>query len=449
MRASASADIMSSGEAPLLHRAALSDDQVVITGMGAVTALGNTLQEIWDAVLQGRCGFTRLNGFKADDPRGIAAPVRGLDPISLGVDARDSRIMGTHSYMLMKATRDAFRSSHLESVTIPRDAIAFFAGMGMVDYRVEDLLPGIRKSGKLHGPVDFSLFHAEGYKDIHPLWPLSMLNNISFCQVAIALDIQGENIVFSPHEEAGVAAIAESMLALREGRALMALTAGVSETISEVSLTRAMLSGVLHPGDGCETMREGILGPDSMAIGLGEGCGVVIMELSASARDRGVTPLAVLMGHDSSFQSDPDVGYPSVSAIEACINGALGEARLRPEQIDALILAGSHKSAGDRNELEALMRVFGDRISEIPAFCSKGSMGHTLAGAPLVDLVLAVTMLREGIIPPSLRICREQNSYGVRMVTGSSLEATLRRILVNCRNREGYAASLVLGAFPN
>jgi len=427
----------------------MSNERLVVTGMGAVSSLGHTVQGVWDAVLQGKGGLTRVDGFSADDPRGVAAPVIGLDPSSLGVDARDSRIMGTHSHMLMKATRDAFESARLDSVTFPRDAIAYFAGMGMIDYHVDDLLPAVRRSVTVPWLVDFSLFHAEGYKDIHPLWPLSMLNNISFCQVAIALDIQGENAVFSPHAEAGASAVAESMTALQEGRALLALAAGVSEKISELSLTRALLSGVLSQGDRRLISPGGSSADPAAGIGLGEGCGVVAMERLSSARERGAEPLAVVGGHASTFESDPDSVGPSVRAIATAIEETLAAAGTRPDQIDALIIDGASASGGDSNEFEALIQVFGARTPEIPAFCSKGAMGHTLAGAPLLDLVLAVSMLREGVVPPTLHLRVAEGMERPRMVTGLPLKIPLRQILVNCRNCEGHAASLVLQEFPD
>ncbi len=109
-----------------------------------------------------------------------------------------------------------FSSRGLENASIPREEIGFFAGMGMVDYEVDDLLPAVLKSLNATGDLDYSAFYSKGYTEIYPLWPLSMLNNISFCQVATSLDLQGENTVFSPHADSGAMAVAEGMKALRD-----------------------------------------------------------------------------------------------------------------------------------------------------------------------------------------------------------------------------------------
>ena len=430
---------------PLFPLTAMPRERVVITGAGIVCALGNSLPFVWDALISGSHGIRPIEGF---DARGfdctVAAQVRGLHPHALGVDPRDTRIMNTHSAMLMKAARDAFLASGLDTASIPRESIAFFAGMGMVDYRVEDLLPAVLKSVDIQGALDYTAFYTEGYREIHPLWPLSMLNNISFCQVAIDLDIQGENTVVSPHADSGAQAVSEAMKCVEDGKCAVALAAGVSETVTPLSLARGHLSGILNTSAKSE---EDCVKPfDEHRNGtvLGEGCGAVMLELSSTAEKRGIVPLAAMSGYGT--VCDPESGSPgpSVKAVAASMKNALTRAEVRPSDIDLIISHGEGTPSGDRNEIEAIHRVFSESPERVKVFSSKGAVGHLLAGAPLLDLVLGISILRNGTIPMTLHTCNPDPAIRFSLVTGEPLRTDVKRILINCQSSEGQAASLIV-----
>jgi len=275
----------------------MKEEHVVITGAGLVCSLGSRVSEAWEALLSGKTGIRPVVGF---DPGGFgctfAGQVQPLNPADLGIHPRDSRIMDTHSYLLMKGCRDAFLQSCLENASIPREEFGFYAGMGMVDYGVDDLLPAVLKSLNGAGDLDYSAFYSKGFTEIYPLWPLSMLNNISFCQVAMSLDLQGENTVFSPHADSGAMAVAEGMKALRDERARVALCGGVSEKVSPFSLARAHLSGILNTADPQSSQLCRPFDAERKGTVLGEGCGVIALELESSAREREVASDGIWIG---------------------------------------------------------------------------------------------------------------------------------------------------------
>lgn len=420
-------------------------ERIVITGAGIVCALGNNLPSVWDAIVSGGHGIRPIEGFDArgfDCP--VAAQVRDLHPHALGVNRSDNRIMNTHSSMLMKAAHDAFFTSGLDAALIPRETIAFFAGMGMVDYSVEDLLPAVLKSLDARGTLDYAAFYTEGHREIHPLWPLSMLNNISFCQVAIDLDIQGENTVLSPHADSGAQSVSEAMKSVEEGKCMAALAAGVSETITPLSLARGHLSGILNSS--AESGEDYVKPFDTNRKGtvLGEGCGVVVLEMSSTAEKRGMVPLAVMSGYGSAC--DPEAGFPgpTVKAVGASMRRALAHAEIGPSDIDLIIAHGEGTPRGDRNEIEAVHQVFSEFPERVQVFSSKGAVGHLLAGAPVVDLVLGISILSNGIVPMTLNTRNPDPAIRFNLATGKPRRSDVRRILVNCQSSEGQAASLIV-----
>ncbi|MBI5408741.1 MAG: hypothetical protein HZA14_05185 [Nitrospirae bacterium] len=398
------------------------NDKVVITGMGIVSSLGLTAAETWDALLSGKCGILPIADF---DVSGFgcksAAQVHGLNPSELGVHPRDARIMDKHSHMLLKCGQDAFREGGMVGL-LPED-IGFFAGMGMVDYKIDDLMPAVLKSLDSHGDLNYDSFYTGAYQEIFPLWPLSMLNNISFCQIAINLGIKGENTVFSPHADSGAQAIIEGVNTILGKKAQAVLAGGVSEKVSPLSTARASWFGASSP--------------------LGEGCGVIALELLSSAKQRGVPYFAAITGYACTFGKDERSNCPTAEAVSNAMEQALAKASLKPSDIDLVIAHGDGTDIGDRNEIEAIHHTFSKCIDKINAYSSKGALGHMLAGAPAVDVILGAYIIQHGIIPAVCNTGSIDKSVKFNLVK-EPLKADVKRVLINSFSCEGQCVSLII-----
>ena len=408
------------------------NDRVVITGAGIVCAIGNEKTEVWDRLLAGKHGIHPVEGYDVSGfTNQMAAQVHGLGPESLNIHPRDSRIMNKHSHMLMKCTLDAFQQAGLHERPVPGDEIGFYAGMGMVDYEIEDLQSSVLKSMDTDGNLDYERFFSNGYQEIYPLWPLSMLNNISFCQVAIRLGICGDNTVFSPHADSGIQAIAEAIAAIQNRKAVAALAGGVSEKVSPLSLAREQLQGRKA---GNSTV-------------LGEGCGMLSLELQSSADARGAGYRSSISGYGFAFDFDGGEAAPTVNAIAHSMQQAVETANVKPEDIDLIITHGDVIDAGNKNEVEAIHEVFASCLDKLKGFSTKGAIGHLLAAAPVVDTIVGIQILEQGVIPATITgpgsVEAEVNTR-FHVITGEPSSANVRRILINCQSYEGQCASLVL-----
>jgi 3-oxoacyl-[acyl-carrier-protein] synthase II len=420
-------------------------DKVVITGTGLITSLGTGVSETWDALISGRSGIRLIDTF---DVQGFdckhAAEVQGLGPEDLNIHPRDSRIMEKHACMLMKSSRDAFSQSGLDTRSVAPEDIGFFAGMGMVDYNIDDILASILKSRDQDGMFKYDRFFSGGYREIHPLWPLSMLNNISFCQVAIDLGIKGENTVFSPHGDSGIHAIMEACNVVSEKSAEVALAGGVSEKISPQSLARFSLSGILNTTDSEDTLYCNPFGKNRQGTVLGEGCGILALELESSVEERQLHQFAAIAGYGTSCELNKNAHCPTSKAISLSMEQALASADLRPSDIDVIIAHGDGTETGDRSESEAIHHTFTDCINQINAYSSKGSLGNLLAGAPGVDVILGICILENGIIPAVYNALPLDSDIFFNVVTQEPLKSYPKRILINSRSHEGQCASIII-----
>ncbi len=408
---------------PLLDR----KDPVVMTGAGMVSALGLSVAETWKALLGGACGIRPIEGFDAGGFPCRAAAQTRLDPEQDDLYPRWPRLAGLHSQLLLRAAREAVSQARLDHAAIPGDEIGFFVGMGMVDYHVDDLLPSVQSSLGGEGALDPDRFYSSGYREIHPLWPLSMLNNIGFCLVASQWDIRGENTIFSPHADSGAQALIEGVRALHERKARVVLAGGVGEPVSPHSLARARLLGIL---------------PDEVRTVLGEGCGIAALELRSHAVARGASYPAMISGYGFAFESEGE--GPTASAIARAMRDALHSADRAPEAIDVVIAHGDGTAQGDRNEMDAIRQMFAACLNRIRVYGSKGALGHLLAAAPAVDLLIGAEMIREGIIPPALPLADEAGDLGLPYIRREPTRARVEKVLVNCRNQEGQCVSLLL-----
>jgi len=423
------------------------NNRVIISGAGLVSSLGLSVPDTWDALLAGRCGIREIEGF---DTQGFgcraAAQVHGLGPSELGIHPRDFRIMDKHSYMLMKSSRDAFRHSRLDSGDIAPEDIGYFAGMGMVDYNVDDLLPAVVQSMDEEGRFDYDKFFSGAFQQIHPLWPLSMLNNINFCQVAIDLGIKGDNTTFCPHADSGMHSIIEAYNSVLGGKAKAVLAGGVSEKVSPLSIARALWFGILNTSGNIQESGCCPFGMDRRGTVLGEGSGIVSLELQSSVEQRGVPPLAAMTGYGTTFELAPDAHCPTAKAISLAMEQAIAKAHLGPSDIDVIIAHGDGTHMGDKHEIEAIHHTFSGCIDKTSAYSSKGALGHMLGGAAAVDIVLGICILQRGIIPAVYGSPQQDEAIKFRLVSREPLKSSPRRILINSCSYEGQCASLIIEA---
>ena len=412
-------------------------DSAVITGIGAVTALGMTAEATFEALCAGK---TAIGPIRDMAPTGFACPVAArmapIDPESLGLRPRDSRTMGLHTYSMLVACRAAFAQAGLGDDRVPREKIAFFAGLGTVDYRPEDLSRAVGQCLREDGSVDYEEFFGGAYHDIHPLWPLCMLNNIAHSQVAIDLDVRGDNATFSPHAEAGAQAIREAQRCLSAEGALAALAVGVGEEVTPQSLTRhGRLGWLSQSGDPRPFSRSadgGVLGEAAATLVLGE---------PRSVRSLGKTPLAQVAGYAMrvATRREPEAYR---EAIANAMTVALEESRIYPDEVAAVFANGDGRPVNDAAEARAILDILGDGA---PVTTTKPGLGVTLAAAGVVDTVMAALALQRGMVPPCRGVSIESD-MGLNIVTAEARPLQGAAILVNTQGLAGQCASIVIRA---
>ncbi len=406
-------------------------DQIVITGLGAVCSLGNSIIEIARGLTSGKSGIGEITDFDFGESGFLAAQVKNPPAIKTDIHPQLAKSMGKHLSLLLASTEEALGGAGIGSGMFDPQDIGFFAGMGMVDYHVEDLLPAVLKSLNQSGDLDYDRFFPAGCQEIYPLWPLGMLNNVVFCQVAIHFGLRGENCVFSPHGDAGIQAVAEAVKILGEGKAKMALAGGVSEEISPLSLARARLKGLIRPPE----YKSGAGSPEGAIaeIVLGECGAMLVLEPLSGAIDRGANILARVVGFGFACEKDRGGNFASKQAIFSAIKGALSQAELDSDQID-LIMFGSLS----QNELEAVREIF-DMDLEAPIMVATAkTLGETLAAGPVLNTAIGLSIPNLIVLPRDICPYLPPGGGPPRGPSNTG------RVLINGISYEGRCASMIV-----
>jgi 3-oxoacyl-(acyl-carrier-protein) synthase len=388
-----------------------SSQSVAITGLGAVCSLGNSVREIVEAFLSAKSAAVEIAEFSC-----LAARVQNLPAIKTDVPPQLARTMGKHLSLLMASVGEALGAALIDQARFDPGDMGFFAGMGMVDYHVEELLPAVLRSLKGNGEIDYDRFFLQGYREIYPLWPLGMLNNVAFCQASIHFGLRGENSVFCPHGDAGVRAVYEAACALGEGRAKIALAGGVSEEISLPSLARARLKGVI--------------GPHAPAAFLGEAGAMMVLEPFADALGRGASILGRILGFGFCSEKSQDGSFASKQAISRAIRAALADAGLAPAGIDLVVL-----SSFKENELEAVREVFASKADGPFILAAPYAVGDTLAAGPVLSAALVLSISGERKLSPNVRLFAPE---------GDLKAFPAGRVLINGISCEGGCGSMII-----
>jgi 3-oxoacyl-(acyl-carrier-protein) synthase len=342
----------------------------VITGLAVRSALGEDAEALWAAVQSGASALAPARGF---DASGFGDP-RVAQVWTEAESAEDDpalRILGSHGRLLDGVARAAHAAADLAA--LPREEVGLFVGLGMVDAPQADLVPAALASRDADGRLSLTRFFAGGYRSVHPLWPLSMLGNVAAGQVAIDLDLRGDNLVTASDADAGLRALLEAARSVHDGACRAALAGGASGRVGPACLARLTLQGRL-PG-----------------VSPGEGGAALVLEGEASAAGRGRTVLARVRGGATAFGRAGGRPGPDAAAFERALTAALTEAGA--SGADLVLAHADGHPATEEAEAAALERT---GLSGARRVTSKRAVGHLGAGAAALDACLAAQALQAG-----------------------------------------------------
>jgi 3-oxoacyl-[acyl-carrier-protein] synthase II len=363
--------------------------RVVVTGLGLVSPLGNSVEDSWEALVGGRSGAGPITLFDASDhPTRFACEVKDLD-VSAYVDRRDARRMDRATHLALAAARQAEADAGLDLGTVAERAGA----------AVGTAIGGLRSLEDAVLTLD-----ARGASRVSPFSVVQMIPNLSAGWVSIELGTRGPLLTETTACAASSMALGDGLDAIRLGRADVMVCGGTEAPVTPVGMAGfgAMRALSRRNDDPLRASRPFDAGRDGFV--MGEGSAMLVVEELEHARARGARIRAEVLGYgtssDANHVSDPD---PTGANPARAVSMALADAGVGPEQVGYVNAHGTSTPAGDAAETRVLKRALGEEHARrIAVSSTKGATGHPLGAAGAVEAVFTVLALERGVLPPTL-----------------------------------------------
>ncbi|MEW6678194.1 MAG: beta-ketoacyl-ACP synthase II [Pseudomonadota bacterium] len=368
----------------------MSKRRVVITGLGVVSPVGNTLDAAWANLLAGKSGITRISRF---DPSNFASQVAGevkdFD-VAQYLSAKEARRMDVFIHYGLAAGIQAVRDSGLEVTDANRERIGVNIGSGIGGLpMIEDTHTTYIESG---GPRKISPFFIPG----------TIINMISG-NLSIMFGLKGPNLAVVTACTTGLHAIGMSARTIAYGDADVMVCGGAESTVCPLAVGGFSAAKALSTrnDDPATASRPWDMGRDGFV--LGEGAGVLVLEEYEHAKARGARIYAELAGFgmsgDAYHMTAPDTDGPRRSMLNA-----MKDAGINPDQVDYINAHGTSTPLGDKNETEAIKLAFGDAARKLVVNSTKSMTGHLLGGAGGLESVFTSLAVHHQISPPTINI---------------------------------------------
>lgn len=405
------------------------EHRVVITGMGAITPIGNSVEKLFQNVKEGKCGIDFINNF---DTEGfsvkLAAPVKNFDPKPY-MDPKEARRMDRFSQFAIAASTQAIQDSGLDLDTLDRERFGVIVGSGIGG------LENIEKEAK--NLTD------KGPRRVNPLFIPMIITNMAAGNIAIKFNAQGicTNVVTAC--ATGTHSIGEAFRNIKHGYADVILAGGTEASITPLGV--AGFSALTALSTSTDPMRASIpFDKERDGFVMGEGAGILVVEEYEHALRRGARIYAEIVGYGATCDAyhitapSPD-GHGGARAMR----NAMKEAGIAPEVISYINAHGTSTPVNDKLETMAVKAALGDAAYRVPVSSTKSMIGHLLGAAGAVEAIVCVKAIQEDFVPATigLKVLDEECDLDYVPKTGRSKKLTY--VMTNSLGFGGHNATVI------
>lgn len=421
--------------------------RVVITGIGVINPLGNDVETVWNQLKEGNSGVGYTTIFDASRfPTKISAEIKNWDITDTGEDGELWKNRGRHTRFAGGAAKQAMASSGvLDAIDDPRRfGVYMGSGEGNQDFLsfATMMAAGLGEEGDL----DIVKFMNKGLEFLDPAFELEQEPNMPVGHMAAMFNAQGPNANCLTACAASSQAIGEATEIIRRGEADVMLSGGTHSMIHPFGVTGFNLltalstnndnpQGASRPFDG---LRDGFV--------LGEGSAMVVLEEYEFAKQRGAHIYGEILGYGSTADAYriTDI-HPEGRGAIACMNMAISDAKLNPQDIHYVNAHGTSTKVNDRVETRSCREFFGANAMNVPVSSTKSMMGHLIAAAGATELIVCLMAIRDNVLPPTINYENPDPDCDLDYIPNEAREKECNIALNNSFGFGGQNITLVVG----
>lgn len=410
--------------------------RVVVTGLGAVTPLGNTPEETWESMVKGVSGAAPITLFDATNFKTqFACEVKNWNP-NEWIDRKDARKMDRYAQLAMASAVQGVKDSGLDLDQVDKNRVGVIYGVGIGGIKTFEEEASYYALNKEKGPR-FS-----------PFFIPKMIADIAAGQISIHFGFHGPNFTTTSACASSTNALADAFNLLRLGKADVIVAGGAEAAICECGVGgfNAMKALSTRNDDPTHASRPFSASRDGFVMGEGAGC--LILEELEHAKARGARIYAEMVGEGESADAyHLTASHPEGLGAKLVMEAALVDAQMQPEDIDYINVHGTSTHVGDISEAKAIKEVFGEHAYKLNISSTKSMTGHLLGAAGAVEALACVKAISEDIVPPTINHDEEDKDpeidYALNYTFNQAQKRTVRAALSNTFGFGGHNACVI------
>ena len=404
--------------------------RVAVTGLGAVTPIGNDVETTWAAAVDGRSGIDWIRSFDATGlPVRIAAEVKDFDPTQVA-SPKEVRKLERNVLLALGAARQAMGDAGLNGFDPTRVGIVFGTAIGGVN--------GILEQGEI--------LRERGPDRVSPNFLPNVLVDSASGQLAISLGIKGLNYAVVSACATGSHSIGEAAEIIKRGDADAVLAGGAEAAMHPLILAGFTAMRGLAAEDEDPPRASRPFDATRAGFVMGEGAAVLVLEDLEAARARGARVYAEVLGYggsnDAHHMAQPE---PEATGVADMMRSALRRADVDPQRVGYINAHGTSTPLGDLAETKAIKDVFGDHAYELAVSSTKSVMGHTFGAAGAIEGMMCVLAIHEGVLPPTINYRNPDPACDLDYVPNEAREVRVDVALSNAMGLGGHNGCVLFG----
>jgi 3-oxoacyl-[acyl-carrier-protein] synthase II len=367
--------------------------RVVVTGLGAITPLGNNVEETWKNLIAGVSGAAPITHFDTSKFKSqFACEVKGFKAEDFGIDRKEARKMDPYCQYAMVAAKEAIADSAMDLDTIDKDEIGVIFGVGIGGIQTfEEEIGAYGRTGAELGPK------------FGPFFIPKMISDIAAGQISIQYGFHGPNFATTSACASSTNALADAFNLIRLGKAKAIVAGGAEAAITPggVGGFNAMKAISTRNDSPATASRPFSASRDGFVMGEGSAC--LILEELEHALARGAKIYAEMVGEGMSADAHHiTASHPEGLGAKLVMSRALEDAGMKPEDIDYINVHGTSTHVGDISEAKAIKELFGEHAYKLNISSTKSMTGHLLGAAGAVEAMASVLAVKNDIVPPTI-----------------------------------------------
>jgi 3-oxoacyl-[acyl-carrier-protein] synthase II len=413
----------------------MNNKRVVITGVGAVTPLGNTIESTWTNILDGKTGIGPLTRLDADEyPAKVAAELKDFD-IEEYVERKEARKMDRFTHYAVAASMMAVKDSKLEITEENAPRVGVWIGSGI--------------GGMETFENQYETFQKRGYRRVSPFFVPMIIPDMATGQVSIMLGAKGVNSCTVTACATGTNSIGDAFKVIQRGDADVMISGGAEAPITKMSVAGFCANTALSTNtDPEKASRPFDANRDGFV--MGEGAGVVVLEELEHALRRGAPIYAEVVGYGSTGDAHHITApAPAGEGGARAMKMALEDGGVRPEDMDYINAHGTSTPYNDKFETMAVKEVFGDHAYKLAMSSTKSMTGHLLGAAGGVEAIFTVLAMQDGILPPTINLDTPDPDCDLDYVANKARKREVNVAMSNSLGFGGHNATLVFKKYTN